>query len=172
MAKKQILKQMKVGEKLRDKLSDSVVLKLGKNVINIVDDKGNLVRRKVVNHTGDESKVQKSFQDETDIKNILEKYGRTGILPIMKNEAIYGDFSEVPDYMEAQNIIKQADEQFSLLSSDLRKRFENDPAKFLEFCTNPSNMEEMIELGLAKKPAPPQEPVPVVDSSSKADGAS
>ena len=66
MAKKQVLKQIKVGEKVRDKLSEDVVLKLGKNVIDVVDGKGNLVRRKVVMNTGDESKVQKSFKKGND----------------------------------------------------------------------------------------------------------
>ena len=96
------------------------------------------------------------MQDETDIKNILAKYGRSGMLPIMQNQPLYGDFSNVPDYQEAQEIIRKANEQFSLLSSDVRKKFDNDPEKFLAFCTNDANIEEMYELGLAIRP--PKEP--------------
>jgi len=147
--KRELLKQMKKTEKVADLIGEKGKYKLnkGKNIIAL--DSG---RRKVVLHTGDDSKVQKDMQDETDIKNILKKYGRTGVLPIMQNEALYGDFSSVPDFMEAQNIIIKANEQFSLLDSDVRKKFDNDPAKFLEFCGKEENKEEMYKLGLAIRP--------------------
>lgn len=147
--KKPYLQTMKSSQKvaqLCDPEKGEFQLKIGKNII-IVDGK----RKKVVNYTGEDSQVQKDMQDETDIKNILQKYGRTGMLPIIKDEALYGDFSTVPDYQEAQNILIQANEQFNNLSSDLRKKFDNSPEEFLKFCTNKDNLEEMRELGLANK---------------------
>lgn len=158
--KKEKLETMVLGEKLGEKLKTHK-LKIGKNIIQIVDDKGKNVRKKVINYTGEDSLVQKDQQDMTDIKNILQKYGRTGMLPIMQDEELYGDFSNVPDFMEAQNIIIKAEQQFALLSSDVRKKFDNDPAKFLEFCGKEENKEEMIKLGLAKKPLPPEGPTKV-----------
>lgn len=152
--KKVYLKEMNEGESIRaltDEKTGAFKLKVGKNVIAVKKD-GVIKRRKVVIYTGDESKVQKSMQDETDIKNILAKYGRTGILPVMKNEAIYGDFSNVPEYQEAQNILIKAENQFNSLSSDVRKKFDNDPAKMLEFVSKEENLEEMYDLGLAVRP--------------------
>ena len=159
--KKELLKEMKSTAKVSDLIGENGKhkLKVGKNIISVDGGK----RRKVVIHTGDDSKVQKDMQDETDIKNILKKYGRTGMLPVMQNEALYGDFSSVPDFMEAQNIIIKANEQFSLLDSDTRKKFDNDPAKFLEFCGNPANKQEMYELGLAIKKAEPVQTIQKVE---------
>lgn len=159
---KEYLTEMNVGDNVKelcDVKTGKYRLKVGKNVISVVAKDGQLVRKKCVYYNGEDSKVQNSYKDETDIKNILKKYGRTGMLPIMKDEALYGDFSDVPSYQEAQNIIIKANDQFNNLSSDLRKRFDNDPAKFLAFCGDEKNLDEMRALGLAK--AKEQDPVPV-----------
>lgn len=149
--KRELLEVMMKGEVLSDLIGENgnYKLKKGKNIIKVID--GTKERKKVIIHTGDDSIVQKDMQDETDIKNILKKYGRTGVLPIMQDEALYGDFSSVPDFQEAQNIIIRAEQQFNMLDSDLRKKFDNSPEKFLQFCTDEKNLEEMRELGLAKK---------------------
>lgn len=152
-----ILKKMKLGKTFKEYFDEGFTLNVGQNTIEVVDETGKTIRRRVVTFTGDESKVQKSMQDETDIKNILKKYGRSGMLPVMKNPGMYGDFSEVPDYQEALSIINKAEQQFSSLDADLRKRFKNDPAQFLKFCTDEKNIEEMYELGLAVKPVNPNE---------------
>lgn len=152
---KPYLETIQPGEKITDlccPVKGLYRLKKGQNKIKVIDKKGKYIRLKVVTYTGDDSKVVKSMQDETDIKYILEKFGRTGMLPIVKDEALYGDFSSVPDYQQAQNILIQAERQFSALSSDVRKKFDNDPAEFLRFCNNPENKEEMYELGLAVRP--------------------
>ena len=65
----------------------------------------------------------------------------------------YGDFSQVPDYMQALNIVKLAEEQFAALSVELRNEFDNDPAKFLAFCNDEKNADRMSELGLLKPEA-------------------
>lgn len=160
--KKELLKEMQYTDKVSVLVGPKGKYKLkeGKNVIKVLDGE-KFLRLKVVSYTGEDSKVQKSMQDETDISNILKKYGRTGVLPIVQNEALYGDFSDVPSFQEAQNIIIKAEEQFSLLSAEARKKFDNDPAKFLEFCGDEKNKDEMIKMGLAKPPAPKAEPMEV-----------
>lgn len=161
-SEKVLLKEMNVKDdvkKLIDKEKGKYKLNIGKNVILVKDDSGQVVRKKVVMYTGEDSKVQGSLKDETDIKNILKKYGRTGVLPIMKEPGLYGDFSSVPSYQEAQNILLKAQKQFEALSSDLRKKFDNDPEKFLEFCGDEKNLDEMRKLGLAKELEP--DPLPV-----------
>lgn len=95
------------------------------------------------------SMTKQSFKDECDINNIMRKYQNTGQLPAMiKSNPTYGDFSKVGSYQESLHVVMKAQEQFDALSSKIRRRFDNDPAKFLEFCNNKENREEMIELGL------------------------
>lgn len=94
---------------------------------------------------------------ECDVNRIVDRYMKTGILPGADIEGVYGDYSSVPDYLQAQQIIANAQQQFDGLSPDLRKRFENDPEKFLDFVHDPKNKEEMKTLGLLKE-APINEP--------------
>lgn len=91
---------------------------------------------------------------DADINNILKRYERTGELPLMiAKEARYGDFSDPLDYQSALNLVKLAEEQFNALEAHIRNRFDNDPAKFLAFATDPKNLDEMVKLGLAvRKP--------------------
>lgn len=92
------------------------------------------------------------FKDECDINNIMKKFEETGQLPNMiKENPQYGDFSDVPTYQEALHIVALAHEQFDALDAHVRKRFDNDPAKFLDFVNDPSNQEELVRLGLATK---------------------
>lgn len=103
--------------------------------------------------TTGKSTVKQSFKDECDINNIMKKYINYGTLPQMINEnAQYGDFVDVPTYHESCNIVLKAEEQFNALPANVRKRFGNDPAEMLAFCSNPENLEEMYKLGLAIKP--------------------
>lgn len=108
--------------------------------------------------------TKQSFKDECDINNILKKYETTGSLPslILENPQ-YGDYSDVPTYQDALDTVMKAEEQFSALSSKLRDRFDNDPAKFLEFADNPENKEELFELGLTREGAEAKRPQELVD---------
>ena len=104
------------------------------------------------------SKTQQQFKEECDINNIMKKFAKTGELPhMMKTEPRYGEFADVPDYLEAMNTVAHANEQFAALSSQVRKRFGNDPQEFLAFATNGENAEEMIKMGLATRRPMPQE---------------
>ena len=41
------------------------------------------------------------------------------------------------------------------MPSVIRERFGNDPAKFVDFCVNPANIEAVREMGLAPRPVEP-----------------
>jgi phage internal scaffolding protein len=104
-----------------------------------------------------ESLTQQHFAQEADIKTIIKKHDRTGIIEnVARGVAQYGDYSEINEYREALDIVRNADETFQMLPSELRKAFENDAGAFFEFATNPANEEKMVEMGL--KPAPPSPP--------------
>ena len=113
------------------------------------------VRRDDISFVGCRSRTHQSFRNECDINQIMSRYEKTGALPEMiKANPQYGDFSELPSYQDSLHIVMKAEEQFAALSAKVRSRFDNDPSKFLDFANDPSNLDEMVELGLATKPIP------------------
>lgn len=100
---------------------------------------------------GDPGVTKQSDLRDCDINSIFKKYEKTGLLPdmILKNGR-YGDFSSVPDYTEAVQIVKQAEEQFANLNVHIRNKFSNNPAEFLGFVTDPKNIDEVEKMGLLK----------------------
>lgn len=103
----------------------------------------------------DPSRTKQSFAEESDINRIIAKYRKTGTITwLNRHEAMSGDFSNVPDFMQAQNVVAHAQRMFDDLPANLRRRFNNDPAEFLGFIGNAENKDEMVRLGLARKPPP------------------
>jgi len=109
----------------------------------------------------DPSRTDQSFKDECDINTIVRNFGVTGELPLSSATPMQGDFTNVVDYQSALNLIIRADEAFSELSAAVRRRFDNDPAKFLDFASDPANLEQMREMGLTRPETPPAAPLKV-----------
>lgn len=99
----------------------------------------------------DKSLTDDSQAKDCDVNIIVARFMKTGVLPGVDVERVYGDFSTVPQYQEAMNIAIKAQEQFDGLEAHVRKRFSNDPSEFLAFVNDPKNGEEMVKLGLAIK---------------------
>lgn len=89
--------------------------------------------------------------DECDINVIMKKYIKTGVLPPGVGIARYGDFSSAEDFLDAQNTIIQAKQQFDALPSAVRARFQNSPTALLAFLGDRKNLEEARSLGLLKE---------------------
>ena len=108
--------------------------------------------------------ARQEFKDECDINRIMKKYRSTGVLP-QRPGGMFGDFSEVGDFLEAQNFVRLASERFASLPSDVRKRFDNDPGLLLQFIQDKANREEAVKLGLieVKSAAPKAESNPGPD---------
>lgn len=106
------------------------------------------------------SKARQEFKDETDINTIVRRFGLLGELPTGVRMPQYGDFDQVSDYQSALNIIMQADAAFMEFPANVRKRFDNDPQKFLEFVGDPANTDEAIKLGVALPRATMADPAP------------
>ncbi|AXL15307.1 internal scaffolding protein [Microviridae sp.] len=119
------------------------------HVINLGETK---MRRhpRVKSPVGEVSMTKQSFKDECNINKIMDKFQKTGAINhYASHEPTYGDATP-GDLLNAQLIISNANSMFEELPSSIRKKFDNDPAKFLEFVQDERNQEEMIELGLKK----------------------
>lgn len=117
------------------------------------------------------SRTKQADKEGCDIHVILRKIEQGSILPdLIKANPRYGDFSQVKDFQTSMEIVMRAEEQFAALPAKVRDRFENDPARMLEFCADPANREEMVKLGLAL-PVKPQDPDPAPQPPAKDSGA-
>ena len=122
-----------------------------------------------------ESMTQEQFAEECQINNIIRRHDRSGVIEhIARGNAIYGDFSNVTDFSDALDQINQAKEEFLNIPSEIREKFQNDAGQFFKFASNPDNIEELRELGLASPyqseamPSEPAIPEAVEPQNSKA----
>lgn len=103
---------------------------------------------------------------ELDVNQIIRRAQKSGILPGTDVERVYADVSEAGDYHSAMNLVLAANTQFMSLDAEVRAKFDNDPAKFMDFVHDGKNAEEMVKLGLAElveAPTPqPAVPEPAV----------
>ena len=115
------------------------------------------------------SHVQQHMKDECDINNIVKKYNKTGVLDhLSKNSLTYGSLLGIPEYHDALNQIRDAQETFNALPASLRNRFNNDPAEFVDFAQNSDNIPEMRKLGLMdpERPAKPSPADNLIDAEA------
>jgi phage internal scaffolding protein len=107
------------------------------------------------------SLTRQEFAEECDINVLMAKFEKTGIFPgsLNPNEPRYLDVSDVPDLMQAHNVLQEATAAFMALPATVRRDFDNDPLNFVTFAENPDNLEKMREWKLAPPepaPEPPQ----------------
>lgn len=105
-------------------------------------------------------RTRQSEADACDVNRIVDRYRRTGVIPSDARNALFLDVSSVVDYRDALDRVSRAQEAFMQLPAKVRARFANDPAEFLDFCSDPANREEMKALGLMEEamPVEPAEP--------------
>lgn len=89
-------------------------------------------------------RTKPEFKESCDVNNILRKYANTGTWNMMKQDPRYGDFSNPVDYQEALNIHIEAEEKFMDLPAEVRKKFDNDPLKFLEGMQDEQTRKELF----------------------------
>lgn len=92
-------------------------------------------------------RAQQHFAKEVDINELVKRFGITGDLPVSKELAEYGDFSEVVDYKTAMDQLRRGEQAFAELPARVRERFDNEPGKFWEFLHS-DGIDEAVELGL------------------------
>lgn len=138
----------------------------------IFDENGLLVRRRVRLVCTDPSRTKQAMKAECDINGIMKQFERTGVIThIAKRDAYFADVSVVPDFAQAVQVVRDAEQMFLSLPAKLRLEFDNDPAKYVAFCADPANAARMVELGLVDKPPEPViQKVEVVNQPAPAEG--
>lgn len=123
-----------------------------------------------LDQTGQESMTQQHFGPETDINTIVRRYGLTGELPIRRELGEYGDFDTTMDFQQLIEQVKVGERVFLQVPADIRARFGNDAATFLEWIHEDTNYDEAATMGLVPKRqgAPVVESVPAIDTTDKA----
>lgn len=104
-----------------------------------------------------DSKTIQEFKDDCDIKVLIKRMesgmslSPDSVKRGMARTPEYGDFSQFQtmDFAQMQNQINEARDNFMALPSDLRSRFGDDPARFIEWVNDPANVDEAVKLGLA-----------------------
>lgn len=103
--------------------------------------------------------TKQSFKDECDINTIMSRYQSTGEMPDLALVAPQYLDATGMDFQAMQNKLVEAQNLFDALPSAVRNRFANDPADFLAFVSDVSNIDEMKKMGLLNEtyspPAPP-----------------
>lgn len=112
----------------------------------------------------DVSLAKQSFKEECDINTIIDRFGIGYEMPEGVVAPVYGDFTEVKSFQDAVNAIAAANESFDALPAAVRARFRNDPAGFVDFCSDELNRAEAEKLGLVFK----KEVVPAATSTPAA----
>ena len=109
----------------------------------------------------EESLTAQEFKEESDINTIIDRFG-IGENPIEAQRWVTNvDIADAPNnYQDVMNQLNAARDQFMSLPARVRSRFENDPAKFVSFVSDASNLEEMVSLGLAERREPTSQLAP------------
>lgn len=114
-------------------------------------------RKRVQVFFNEPSRTKQAFKDMCDINKIMARFKKVQGADFLQryNGCVggqFGDFSNVTDYRSAIDQVRLAEDRFMSMPAVVRKRFQNDPAQFLDFCSDPSNIDELVSMGLASKP--------------------
>lgn len=127
-----------------------------------------LKRERTGTDTGDDTPTIQSAKDEADINVMVRRFKITGVISGVSMPPALTEFAEAFDFQSAMNVIRRATESFSAMSAETRAEFNNDPARFVSFCSSKDgkgklkNLERMREMGLAvPEKAPVASPAPL-----------
>lgn len=123
----------------------------------------------------EDNRTKQGFADSTDINKLLARAQKgEAITHLAKYGAMYGDFSDIGDLMEAHEKLQRGTAIFRDLPGEVRREFDNDPGKFFRYVNDPEHVDKLDQLipGLTKRgndlpalntgvePQPPTAPPP------------
>ncbi|WNK13421.1 MAG: internal scaffolding protein [Microvirus sp.] len=116
-----------------------------------------------ISFAGDPGMTRQEFSDECDINTIMERYEKAGVVSHVNHATpAYLDTTLYKGLQASMDAFKEAQSAFLALPANVRKEFDNDPQRFVDFAVDGSNIERMREWGLAPKAADKPPPVEVV----------
>lgn len=127
------------------------------------DEQGNLIRRKVVIDCSHEDPItEQSHKKEVNINNIIQRHGIDLIQKTAHLASTEFQFDDIAgnDFTEAMLKVTKAQQTFDSMPSEVRKKFDNSPAQFMDFVQDPENQNALVEMGLAER-LPTPEPMQV-----------
>lgn len=102
--------------------------------------------------SGTTTKTEQHHKKACDIKNIIKRYKRDGVVSHMNHaQPQYIDCTGF-DFRESLDLVIGVREIFDGLPSKIRNMFNNDPEAFLDALHDPNRKDELVELGLLQKP--------------------
>lgn len=99
------------------------------------------------------SMTQQHFADECDINKIIERAIKTGDTTVFSSteRGQFYDCTVAKDYTDAMAMINDVNDDFKSLPSRIREMFGNDVSAYVQFMSNPENLQQAVELGLLER---------------------
>lgn len=96
----------------------------------------------------DPTLTQQHDEHDANINNIVNTYMKTGEIQIHNKPPLTTDFEMITSVQDAMQLLVDARMAFMEQPANVRTRFNNDPAQFVEFCSNEDNRDDMRKMGL------------------------
>ena len=96
----------------------------------------------------DESLASQSAKDEADINVLVRRFGLDGGMPVGVRAPTFGDFSDLRSPHEMAQALVEAQAAFMSMPAGVRSEFDNDPHRFIAFCSDDQNYDRMCDWGL------------------------
>jgi phage internal scaffolding protein len=94
-----------------------------------------------------DGRTKQSFKESCDINRIMSRYAKSGTISHLERRgAEYGDFTDMPDLLEAANRLAKGNQIFEELPGEIKREFGQDPAAFFAFVNDPKNADELEKL--------------------------
>lgn len=105
------------------------------------------------------SRTKANLADNLDVNKIIKRFQKTGILQkLVDLEGIYGEIDSM-ELRDALEKVNKAENMFMDVPSKIRNMFDNDAGAFIDYATNPANIQQLRDWGLAVPlPDPHQNP--------------
>lgn len=111
--------------------------------VTLSKDKDGKIKRTLVERT----RAKQAFKDECDINRIVDRMAKTGMVShLSRFKGQYGDFTDYPDLLEAQQRLARGVQIFDELPIEIKREFGNDPRSFFTFVNDPANADKLEEV--------------------------
>lgn len=94
-----------------------------------------------------DGRTKQAFKDATDINKILVKAAKTGAVNhLSRYQPEYGDFTDMPDLLEAHQRLERANQIFNELPGEIKREFGQSPEAFFAFANDPANIDKLKQM--------------------------